>query len=308
MNSLTKVLVAGAGVCTMAAMAAPAAALQADDGTGATTITAGSVTSTERRAASSSGHATQAYAGSAPSPERSVIGNDGRSKVTDTTLYPSRAIGQIELTQNGEPLICTGWLIDANSILTSGHCSYNPGNDIIEAATFAPGRNALVDPYGTCPVYEVMSPAGWRVEGRAAHDWSVMQLGTNDGVTITPCNVGETTGWLGIFYKNGTKALAGLKATVRGYPGDKAFGTMWTMKGTIAGSTKSMAYYPMDTFGGQSGSPVFQLNRAACGGPCGAAIHSYGQGLPGLGSNNNAGPRITEARFDTITAYAAENG
>jgi hypothetical protein len=38
------------------------------------------------------------------------------------------------------------------------------------------------------------------------------------------------------------------------------------------------------------------------------AVHSYGVGLPGPGANANAGPRITQARFNVITNYAAENG
>ena len=93
----------------------------------------------------------QAYRGAAPNPaatERSVIGKDGRTKVTDTTVYPARAIGQLVVGQNGQEYICTGWLIDLNTILTSGHCAYNPsagGGDIIEYATFAPGRNGATD-------------------------------------------------------------------------------------------------------------------------------------------------------------------
>ena len=78
------------------------------------------------------------------------------------------------------------------------------------------------------------------------------------------------------------------------------------MNGTISASDKNMAYYKMDTFGGQSGSPVFVPNRGACG-PCGAAIHSYGVGLPGPGATRNAGPRITKSKFNLITDLADDN-
>ena len=56
----------------------------------------------------------------------SVIGPDGRVRVNPTTGYPARAVGQIELVDQGDQFICTGWLIDANSILSSGHCAFNP--------------------------------------------------------------------------------------------------------------------------------------------------------------------------------------
>jgi glutamyl endopeptidase len=155
-------------------------------------------------------------------------------------------------------------------------------------------------------VYQVYSPLEWRQNGDPKSDFAVMQLGTS---STTTCDIGTTVGWFGISWTAGADALTGDSATVQGYPGDKAFGSQWTMSGTIKQSTKQMVYYRMDTAGGQSGSPVFDPAGALCGAtPCGMAIHSYGVGLPGAGSNANAGPRITSGRFTTITNYAAENG
>ena len=287
--------------------AAPASASGSDQGP----ATTGQISVGERPTAAPSGEtATKGRRGSLPSlsPE-SVIGADGRTKVTDTTTYPARAIGQIEFIQNNQGFICTGWLIDKNSILTSGHCSFTPDGgtgDPIEFATFSAGRNRLVDPFGTCSVYEVFSTLGWKRDGLPQDDWSVMQLGTNSGAT---CDIGTTVGWFGLSWTPGADALTGDAATVQGYPGDKANGTQWTMSGSIKKSTKQMVFYRMDTAGGQSGSPVFDPTGPACGNtPCGMAVHSYGVGLPGAGATANAGPRITEARFTAITNYAATNG
>ena len=255
---------------------------------------------------SPSGHGprvSRAFGGADASPivMRSVIGGDGRTQVTDTTVYPARAIGQIELTQNGDMFICTGWLIDANTILASGHCAFNPspgGGDSIETATFSAGRNGGTDPYGTCNVLSVYAPKAWRVNGKSAHDWSLMQL---------DCAVGDTVGWLGYFFKEGVTSLEGTPAVAEGYPGDKSFGTQWVMDGSIKASTAQMVFYKMDTFGGQSGSPIFQPNRPSCGGPCAMAVHSYGVGGTGPGAKNNSGPRITAKRFDLISELAAQN-
>ena len=239
------------------------------------------------------------FEGQAMSAE-SVIGADSRVQVTNTTQYPASAIGQIELVQDGSEFICTGWLIDTNSILTSGHCSFDPspsGDNAIESAQFFPGRNGGTDPFGGCNVVSVFARSRWRVQGRAQDDWSIQQL---------DCNIGNTVGYLGYFSLARVDGLDGKTARVEGYPGDKPFGTHWKMSGTIASRTDAInVYYPMDTAGGQSGSPIMVANRPSCGGPCGMGIHSYGaSGNPPL----NSGPRITTANFNTIQAQSALNG
>ena len=236
--------------------------------------------------------------GATPIGERSVIGDDGRRRVTDTEEYPARAIGQIELMQNDVPFICTGWLIDTNTILSSGHCGYDDSNidDPIETATFSPGRDRAtsmtVDPFGTCNVTDVYAPSQWRLDHDPKHDWSLMHL---------DCTIGESVGWFGYFWRGPIHALEGIRGRVAGYPGDKPFGTQWGINGKIRVSKKLTAFYKMDTFGGQSGSPVFQTNRPACGdGPCSMAVHSYGGPL-------NSGPRITKNRFELIQDLADDN-
>jgi V8-like Glu-specific endopeptidase len=240
-----------------------------------------------------------------PAGTESVILPDGRVQVTDTESYPASAIGQIELTfgpEDPQPgaYICTGWLIDSNTILSSGHCAYEPspsGTAIVNTATFSPGRNGDVDAFGSCNVVQVYSPEGWRVNGKFTADWSLMQL---------DCAIGDTVGYLGYFWKADADALKGLDVRVDGYPGDKPDGTQWKMNGTISASDKNMAYYKIDTAGGQSGSPVFVPNKGTCG-PCAAAIHSYGVGLPGPGLTRNAGPRFTKSKFLLIQDLADNN-
>lgn len=253
---------------------------------------------------------TQGHGGGEPMGAESVIGADGRVQVVGsaTQNYPASAIGQIEFTDfDGGSFICTGWLIDRNSILTSGHCSFNPspaGNHIIQSAQFFPGRSSCdqnfqncVNPFGGCNVTSAFALSGWRISGRAKDDWSIQQL---------DCNIGNTVGWLGYFSVPGVDQLDGKTARVEGYPGDKPPGTHWKMSGTIASRTNANnVFYPMDTAGGQSGSPIMVANRPSCGGPCGMGIHSYGAGgNPPL----NSGPRITGTNFTTIQDIADNNG
>jgi glutamyl endopeptidase len=255
--------------------------------------------------------------GGQPTGAESVIGPDGRVRVTNTTSAINRRIGQIEFFQanglNPGNYICTGWIIDNNSILTSGHCVFDPpigsgggGGGIIESATWYPGRNGATDPYGGCPVSVIYAPpTQWQTNGQAYWDYGVMNF-ANPG----PCaSIGTTLGTFGLFSTTNLNGLNNLQATVQGYPGDKPFGTEWKMNGRIAKANKQMTFYPMDTFGGQSGSPVW-WNRTggACVGPCGYAIHSYGVGLAGPGQTNNAGPRITAFRVGQIRDWADDHG
>ena len=55
----------------------------------------------------------------------------------------------------------------------------------------------------------------------------------------------------------------------------------------------------MDTFGGQSGSPVYN-NFGGCGN-CGIAIHAYGDD----GSGRNHGTRINTDVFNFLAAIIA---
>lgn len=232
----------------------------------------------------------------------SVIGADGRVQVTPTTRYPARAIGQIEGFDNVVGgYICTGWLIDQNTILTSGHCVHPPGtadNNVAESLEFFAGRDGPIDPQPGCDATSFFTPTAWSVNEREHADWALIQL---------DCTVGDTVGWLGFFSVAGETALRFSQARVQGYPGDKPDGTQWGMTDRIETSKTKMVFYDIDTFGGQSGSPVWK-NRTACGGPCGMAVHSYGNNH-GTGPHvlYNHGPRITNARFGLITDLADDN-
>lgn len=235
----------------------------------------------------------------------SVIGADGRTRLTlaATSAFPLSAIGQIELRfPDGPTYICSGYLIDGNSLLTAGHCSFAGGQDLaIAAATFSPGRNrshgVVVNPFGSCAVTGVWAPGRWRHQGQVDHDYSVQQLSPD-------CDYRDSAGSLGLFALPLTDGFAGQRLRVEGYPGDKGYGSRWKMVGVVYPSSTTVLHYPMDTAGGQSGSPVFNWHQPSCG-ACSAGVHAYGAwGDPPM----NSGPLLTADRISTILAVAAENG
>lgn len=216
----------------------------------------------------------------------SVIGADNRTRVTATTTRPNSAI--VHITRNGGAH-CTGWLVSKDTLVTAGHCLYDVGTQQwYSGLSFTPGRNASTAPYGSATATRRVIDNAYAASGDTRQDWGIVKLSSP---------LGTSTGWFAL--KSQTGGYEGTSATVRGYPGDKAFGTLWTMTGTVAQSTPNGVCYSMDTFGGQSGSPVFNSSNQAI------AIHTMGvanHGQNGCASSYNAGTRITQSLNDAIKA------
>jgi glutamyl endopeptidase len=210
----------------------------------------------------------------------SVIGTDNRTRITATTSYPSRTIAY--LTSSG--VRCTGFLVSKDTLLTAGHCVH-PGGTGSKADFYSnfrayPGKNGTSNPYGSCGWSQVWTDTSWINDANGAHDWGIIKLN---------CSIGNTVGWLGYRWQGTT--LTDTRVSVRGYPGDKAYATLWTHSGNIQYSYTNIVGYLIDTGGGQSGSPVYDADAYA------VAIHVRGAG----GSiAYNQGKRITESLFNII--------
>lgn len=213
----------------------------------------------------------------------SVIGPDGRTQVTNTTTYPNTAIAQLEMAFPGGNYICSAWFIDANRLATAGHCVYDAAaGGWATGITVIPGRNGGTAPFGSFSATNWYATSGWVNTGKSKYDYAVIKLGSN---------VGNTVGWFGYGWTSVDSFFLNHKATVRGYPGDKTYGTMWTMSGKISQVKPTRLYYTIDTFGGQSGSPLYGKWNKNCN-PCGFGIHTLG------GTSKNSATRITKNVFN----------
>jgi glutamyl endopeptidase len=222
----------------------------------------------------------------APAPQgdqvgiESIIGTDSRYQITDTTVYPYRAIAKITSSIGG----CTGWLINANTVVTAGHCIYN-GSWATNVVVY-PGRNGSSTPYGSCGYTRLFSVSGWTTSRSPEYDYGAIKLN---------CTIGNTTGWFG--YRWSSSSLTGQASYISGYPGDKTFGTQWRSDDSIRITETRRLFYANDTYGGHSGSPVW--NNAGNCSTCGIAIHAYGVGSNGY----NGGTRITETVYNNLTTW-----
>lgn len=225
----------------------------------------------------------------------SVIGPvDSRVRINPTTGYPWSAVTMLEITRgNGATTFCSGFFIGRHTVITAGHCVYraNQGG-WNRSVRVIPAKNAGAEPFGsqTVGTAALRSTVGYVVNNDARYDFGAIIL-PND-------NLGIRTGTFGYAIRNDA-TLLGSTINTAGYPGDKAYGTMWYNAGRVNAVNSLTLSYDADTFGGQSGSGVWRIEN---GNRYIVAIHAYGVGNPCTG-NNNCGARVTQSVFNLLTAW-----
>lgn len=196
----------------------------------------------------------------------SVLGTDGRVQESASASNPWGSIVHIESSVGG----CSGFLINRDTVVTAGHCVFNGG--WASSYTVYPGRNGVnYKPYGSCSggSGDLWSNTVWTSSQNADYDYGMIKL---------RCDVGNSTGWMGWWYNEG-ESLTGQYFYVEGFPGDKAYGTMWWDGDSVTSQTVRRAWYLMDTAPGESGAPLYRYRSASeglCAGWCITGIHTTG--------------------------------
>jgi glutamyl endopeptidase len=224
----------------------------------------------------------------------SVIGPDSRVRVSRTTTFPARAVAFITYTQPGVGNFrCTGWLINKNTVATAGHCVHSggPGGSFVTNVRVYPGRNGSSSPFGSCTARRLYTVVGWTNSSDERYDYGAIKLN---------CNIGQTTGWFGFTWQAST--LNGQTSIINGYPGDKPL-AQWKSTDQVRVSQSQILFYRNDTFGGQSGAPVYNIRPGTSCSVCAITIHA--SGLHGLSphSTHNHGPRITQTVFNNLIRW-----
>ncbi|MEM8680783.1 MAG: trypsin-like peptidase domain-containing protein [Planctomycetota bacterium] len=216
-----------------------------------------------------------------------VIGCDDRTQITDTQTYPFSAICALEITaQTGQQFVGTGWFANDNTVVTAGHCVYlcNHGGWARRVRVF-PGRNGEGNHAGYL-AGQLRSVKGWINDHRRSADYGAIQL-----VDRVP-----TAGGFGLLALNDDDLMSALYHVV-GYPADKPRGTQWGHVRALSQVKPSTLYYATDTYGGNSGCPVFFVDDRQPEQIYAVGIHNYGD------VSGNSATRITEEVFENICLW-----
>ncbi|MCZ0704178.1 glutamyl endopeptidase [Natronobacillus azotifigens] len=229
-----------------------------------------------------------------------VIGPDNRLRVSDTTIYPYSSVVQLIMHWEKDFIrtVCSGTLIDANSVATSAHCvipsqgeSERRGN--LQRVEIIPARNGSSAPFGIAYATNIYAPQEYRVDRTSAFDFAVVNVNL-DFSAAGSMMVSDLT----------SDVLLNNHFTISGYPGDKAteLGNyfQWYHSGPITGIQDWTFRYQIDTFSGQSGSAVYYNNFGdiTIGG-----IHSAGS----VAGQYNVAHRITQASRNYMLLAASMN-
>lgn len=234
----------------------------------------------------------EASFGPPPPLAETVHGPDDRIQITNTTIYPWRAIASLQITANdNSQWIGTAWFIGPHTLMTAGHVVYIknsgvPGRDgWVKSIKVMPGRNGANIPWlVTSNTFRTVS--GWANNGDQNYDY---------GAIIIPTELGNTLGWFGFGVYSDADLVASI-GNIAGYPGDKPAGTLWYDARKIDSVNSRKVFYDIDTAGGQSGSAVY---RIISGQRFGIAVHAYG------GATTNSGTRIVSAVYNNMVAWKA---
>lgn len=216
--------------------------------------------------------------------EEVVIGADDRVLISPTTAYPWRAICALRIrTRTGKNYIGTGWLISPRTVITAGHCLFmhNEGG-WAQHIEVIPGLNGASRPFGSGVSSVLRSVTGWTNGQDRNFDY---------GAIILPNSYrpGDRTGYFG-FANRSDNDLNASMLNLSGYPGDKGGNTQWFHARKTLSVTSRTILYDIDTYGGQSGSPVWVLNGS----------NRYAVGIHTNGGSSNSATRITQDVYNNM--------
>jgi V8-like Glu-specific endopeptidase len=222
-----------------------------------------------------------------------IVGNDDRVRLADplNQTNPWRQICALRIRANtGASYVGTGWFIGPQVLATAGHCVFlQRENGWADEIAVIPGKSGLDEPWGKMKSRRFASVVGWVNDASRDFDYGVIFLddaaiGTRVGnFEVEAAPDGE---------------LTAATARISGYPADRDRAEFqYYHERRLNGLTPSRLLYDIDTFGGQSGSPIWQTDGTQV---VAIGIHTTG------GSTGNSGTRISEPVLDNLIRWNEE--
>jgi len=217
-----------------------------------------------------------------------IPGQDGRARISQTTQWPYNICAQLTMVFDGNTYGGSGSLVGPHHVLTCGHNVYDSDDNIwAEKILVYPALNDSSAPFGEVKVVKVVTFTDWVSGGNPAHDMALLILNKS---------IGKYTGWGGLL-STADMEISQQTVHITGYPGDKGLKQMWSMSHQLKKVNPEQFDYEIDTYGGQSGSPVW-VNK--WGLPMILGVHTQGS------NSINSGVRLSEKKFTKLLSIISE--
>jgi V8-like Glu-specific endopeptidase len=224
-----------------------------------------------------------------------VIGQDDRVRVADPLMSsnPWRQICALRIrAKTGTIYVGTGWFIGPRLLATAGHCVFmQKEGGWADAIDVIPGKHGQTEPFGRVTSHRFATVDGW-IEGAAVRDFDYGVIFLDDPAVGAKVGNFEVEAAL-------DGELVDITARISGYPADRDQAEFqYYHERPLQSVTQTRLLYDIDTFGGQSGSPIW---RQIEGSPAVAVgVHTTG------GLTSNSGTRISEPVLDNFILWNEE--
>ncbi len=213
-----------------------------------------------------------------------VFGEDDRYEVLDTSVYPFRMICSLDLyfSENGSLSRGTGAFIAPNMLLSCAHNCFNYRTQkLVHSIEVFPGRAGDSTPFNSTWVTRVMYPEEYELNGLSENDIAIFELADP---------IGDDVGFFSMA-SAGDAMIRAMEVNLTGYSGDRdqTARTMYTNSSSVWDLSPTAIYYQADTFGGNSGGPVYSYQDGNIDGiPTVFGVHINGDAANTPGPSNGA--------------------
>jgi glutamyl endopeptidase len=222
-----------------------------------------------------------------------VFGRDDRQQASETKANPWRQIAALRIAaKDSNFFVGTAWFIGPRTLATAGHCIFlHKAGGFPIYIDVIPGKKGTEDPFGKIRAKDFRVVDGWKDLKRRDMDYGVIQLPDD--------TLGKRLGWFNVDVLNDAD-LVNTEVTISGYPADRDNADrQYFHKRVLEAVRPNRLEYQHDTFGGQSGSPIWK--EVSPGKRVAVGVHTNG------GATSNSGTRINEAVMDNLIQWVEEN-